>query len=141
MWIRRWQSYTLNSRLHEHYKACETPKAGRSNLPHPSLWNGRLVNHWYWLCDKVYTDEDFLELSKQNADNRKKQKYHHKGGAKPFIQHAMEAHKKKKKSGALLSMIDNWGALHKDKKGQWINDVAQEKHVSYSYFVLTAGIF
>ncbi|KAH0972870.1 hypothetical protein GBA52_025026 [Prunus armeniaca] len=64
------------------------------------------------------------ELSKQNADNQKKQKYHHKGGAKPFIQHAMKAHK----SGALLSMIDNWRALHKDKKGQWINDVAQEKH-------------
>ncbi|CAL9020398.1 unnamed protein product [Prunus brigantina] len=111
-------------RLHEHYKTCGTPEAGRSNLPHPSLWNGRPVNHWYWLCDKVYTAEDFLELSKQNADNRKKHKYHHKGGAKPFIQHAMKAHK----NGALLSMIDNWGALHKDKKVQWINDVAQEKH-------------
>ncbi|XP_021823723.1 uncharacterized protein LOC110764971 [Prunus avium] len=80
-------------RLHEHYKTCGTPEAGRSNLPHPSLWNGRPMNHWYWLCDKVYTAEDFLELSNQNADNRKKQKYHHKGGAKPFIQHAMKAHK------------------------------------------------
>ncbi|CAL8168596.1 unnamed protein product [Prunus armeniaca] len=105
-------------------KELASSSAGRSNLPHPYLWNGRPVNQWYWLCDKVYSAEDFLELSKQNADNRKKQKYHHKGGAKPFIQHAMKAHK----SGALLSMIDNWGALHKDKKGQWINDVAQEKH-------------
>lgn len=49
--------------------------------------------------------------------------------------------KKKNQSGALLYMIDNWGALHKDKKGQWINVVAQEKHVNYSYFVLTVGIF
>ncbi|CAB4316699.1 unnamed protein product [Prunus armeniaca] len=118
MWIRRCQSYTLNSRLHEHYKTCGTPEAGRSNLPHPYLWNGRPVNQWYWLCDKVYSAKDFLELSKQNADNQKKQKYHHKGGAKPFIQHAMKAHKKRKKqSGALLSMIDNWGGSPQRQEG------------------------
>ncbi|CAN6691970.1 unnamed protein product [Malus baccata var. baccata] len=30
--------------------------------------------------------------------------------------------------GNPLFVIDNWGALHKDKNGQWINDVAQEKY-------------
>ncbi|XP_028957560.1 uncharacterized protein [Malus domestica] len=25
-------------------------------------------------------------------------------------------------------MIDNWGALHKDKNSQWINDVARDKY-------------
>ncbi|KAM1249143.1 hypothetical protein ACFX1S_032125 [Malus domestica] len=30
--------------------------------------------------------------------------------------------------GDPLSVIDNWGALHKDKNGKWINDVAQDKY-------------
>lgn len=34
--------------------------------------------------------------------------------------------------GNPLSVIDNWGALHKDKNGQWINDVARDKYVSHS---------
>ncbi|KAB2631130.1 hypothetical protein D8674_008649 [Pyrus ussuriensis x Pyrus communis] len=69
----------------------------------------------------------FQELSKQNANNRKKLKYHHKGGARPFIQHARTTHKK----GDSLLAIDNWGAFHKDKNGQWINDVAREKYIPY----------
>ncbi|CAN6712369.1 unnamed protein product [Malus baccata var. baccata] len=32
--------------------------------------------------------------------------------------------------GNPLSVIDNWGALHKDKNCQWINDVARDKHDS-----------
>ncbi|KAB2629161.1 hypothetical protein D8674_033956 [Pyrus ussuriensis x Pyrus communis] len=66
----------------------------------------------------------FQELSKQNANNRKKLKYHHKEGARIFIQHARTTHKK----GYSLSVIDNWGAFHKDKNDQWINDVAREKY-------------
>ncbi|KAB2617433.1 hypothetical protein D8674_013302 [Pyrus ussuriensis x Pyrus communis] len=49
--------------------------------------------------DRIY------ELLKQNADNRKKQKYHHKGGARPFIQHARKAK-------------------------MWINNVARDKYVN-----------
>ncbi|CAN6707428.1 unnamed protein product [Malus baccata var. baccata] len=30
--------------------------------------------------------------------------------------------------GNPLSVIDNWGALHKDNNGQWINDVAWDKY-------------
>ncbi|KAB2595434.1 hypothetical protein D8674_030884 [Pyrus ussuriensis x Pyrus communis] len=91
----------------------------------------------------------FQELSKQNANNRKKLKYHHKGGTRPFIQHARTAHKKRDS----LSMINNWGALHKDKnnsvhvplddefgimaenlrrKGKSINDVAVFPHTNTS---------
>ncbi|CAN6679417.1 unnamed protein product [Malus baccata var. baccata] len=33
-----------------------------------------------------------------------------------------------KQKGVSLSVIDNWGALHKDKNGQWINDVARDKY-------------
>ncbi|KAB2629612.1 hypothetical protein D8674_034407 [Pyrus ussuriensis x Pyrus communis] len=71
-------------RLHEHYLSCETPARGRTKLPDKSLWNERPVSHWHWLCDNIYTSEVFL-----------KQKYHHKGGARPFIQHARNAHKDK----------------------------------------------
>ncbi|TQD70597.1 hypothetical protein C1H46_043872 [Malus baccata] len=66
----------------------------------------------------------WYELSNKNYDNKKKQKYHHKGGARPFIQHSRKAHMK----GDPLFVIDNWGALHKDKNGKWINDVAQDKY-------------
>ncbi|CAN6723348.1 unnamed protein product [Malus baccata var. baccata] len=33
-----------------------------------------------------------------------------------------------KQKGDSLSVIDNWGALHKDKNGQWFNDVARDKY-------------
>ncbi|XP_050108036.1 uncharacterized protein LOC126587103 [Malus sylvestris] len=84
------------------------------------IWNGRPKSHWDWLCDNVYNTTLFF----QNAINRKKHKYHHKGGARPFIQHARKAQMK----GNPLSVIDNWRALHKDKNGQWINDVARDKY-------------
>ncbi|KAM7486815.1 hypothetical protein LguiA_002824 [Lonicera macranthoides] len=110
-------------RLHQHYLRYETPGEGRANLPNHDLWNDRPESDWHWLCDKVYTAVDFIKVSKINAVNRNQQKYHHKGGARPFIQHAKKDHR----DGKPLSLLDNWENLHKDGEN-WINDVAKEKH-------------
>ncbi|CAN6580883.1 unnamed protein product [Malus baccata var. baccata] len=41
-----------------------------------------------------------------------------------------------KQKGDSLLVIDNWGALHKDKNGQWINDVAREKYENFIHVPL-----
>ncbi|TQE08825.1 hypothetical protein C1H46_005543 [Malus baccata] len=51
------------------------------------LLHQHLLHHHLHLCQQTLTQVR-KELSKQNANNRKKQKYHHQGGAMPFIQHA-----------------------------------------------------
>ena len=47
-------------KLHSHYKNCETYEQARANLPDPELWNSRPAEHWYWLCDKVYSNEGYV---------------------------------------------------------------------------------
>ncbi|KAH0991989.1 hypothetical protein GBA52_003472 [Prunus armeniaca] len=50
------------------------------------LWNGRPLSHWNWLCD-LFKDLDYQEICMANANNRKQQKYSHRGGAQPFVRH------------------------------------------------------
>ncbi|KAB2606774.1 hypothetical protein D8674_006491 [Pyrus ussuriensis x Pyrus communis] len=55
--------FLFRHRLYKYYLSCGTPTRGR-------------------LCDNVYTTTHFFKLN-----------YHHKGGARPFIQHARTVHK------------------------------------------------
>ncbi|VVA38577.1 PREDICTED: transposon [Prunus dulcis] len=106
----------FKNRLHDHYKKVATTQArGMATLPPDSLWNKRPVEHWHWLCDRMYTEPTFVE--KSNKTN-------HRGGACSFVQHAQQA----VKEGKPLSFIDNWERLYKDKEHNWISEDAQEKH-------------
>ncbi|CAL9024795.1 unnamed protein product [Prunus brigantina] len=60
----------FKNRLHDHYKKVATTLArGRATLPPDILWNKRPVEHWHWLCDKMYTKPTFVESNEDIEAN------------------------------------------------------------------------
>ncbi|KAK9951280.1 hypothetical protein M0R45_006735 [Rubus argutus] len=110
-------------KLHDHYQKCGTPAQGRATLPPPDLWGTRPAEDWHWLCDQLYTDPKYIEKCKKNSANRKEQQSTHRGGAMPFIQHALRT----AKEGKPLSFIDNWGAMYQDSNHKWVSDAARDR--------------
>ncbi|XP_050381975.1 uncharacterized protein LOC126798925 isoform X3 [Argentina anserina] len=112
-------------RLHDHYKKCGTYEQARVRLPHPDLWNSRPLHHWHWLCDNVCRNEDYMEICATNAQNRDKQESTHRGGAMPFIQHALQA---AKESGKPVSLIDNYENMYQDAEHTWVSEAKRARH-------------
>ncbi|PRQ30484.1 hypothetical protein RchiOBHm_Chr5g0025151 [Rosa chinensis] len=113
-------------KLHDHYQKCGTSVRGRATLPPPDLWGERSTEEWHWLCDELYTDPKYIDKCKKNSTSRKRQRSTHRGGAMPFIQHALRT----AKEGNPLSFIDNWAAMYQDSNSNWVSDVARDKYVS-----------
>ncbi|KAK9922872.1 hypothetical protein M0R45_031312 [Rubus argutus] len=57
-------------------------------------------------------------------NNCKSQGPTHRGGAKPFIQHALRA----ARNGKTLSFIDNWETMYQNSERRWVSETAKEKH-------------
>ncbi|XP_061993930.1 uncharacterized protein LOC133711864 [Rosa rugosa] len=60
----------------------------------------------------------------KNSTSRKRQRSTHRGGAMPFIQHALRT----AKEGNPLSFIDNWAAMYQDSNSNWVSDAARDKY-------------
>ncbi|XP_040364420.1 uncharacterized protein LOC112171039 [Rosa chinensis] len=112
-------------RLHNHYKENGTYERARAKLPDPDLWNSRPLEHWHWLCDNLYSNEGYMEVCATNAQNRDKQESTHRGGAMPFIQHALQA---AKEGGKPVSFIDNYENMYQDAEHKWVSEAKRVRH-------------
>ncbi|XP_004306999.1 PREDICTED: uncharacterized protein LOC101294108 [Fragaria vesca subsp. vesca] len=79
------KSYSLwRSRLNQHYKQhAYDPEYARAHPP-LKLFHNRKMAEWEWLCDELFTDEDYQKRCKINSANRNKQEYDHLESLPPY---------------------------------------------------------
>ncbi|TXG66611.1 hypothetical protein EZV62_007886 [Acer yangbiense] len=76
---------------------------------------------WTWLCKKIFTAEWYQEKSKKNIANRKKLKFTHCGGSKPFVNHLED--------DPTMGEIQLYENTHYNKKKeQWVHPDAKLAH-------------
>ncbi|TXG65461.1 hypothetical protein EZV62_006736 [Acer yangbiense] len=76
---------------------------------------------WTWLCKKIFTVEWYQEKSKKNIANRKKLKFTHCGGSKPFVNHLED--------DPTMDEIQLYENTHYNKKKeQWVHPDAKLAH-------------
>ncbi|XP_040368993.1 uncharacterized protein LOC112182290 isoform X2 [Rosa chinensis] len=86
------KSYSLwRSRLNKHYKQhAYDPEYARAHPPVKLFYN-REMAEWEWLCDELFTDEDYQKRCKINSANRNKQEYDHLESLPPYPKHIAAA--------------------------------------------------
>ncbi|KAM5554606.1 hypothetical protein ABKV19_022816 [Rosa sericea] len=86
------KSYSLwRSRLNKHYKQhAYDPEYARAHPPVKLFYN-REMAEWEWLCDELFTDEDYQKRCKINSANRNKQEYDHLESSPPYLKHIAAA--------------------------------------------------
>ncbi|XP_050386375.1 uncharacterized protein LOC126802735 [Argentina anserina] len=86
------KSYTQwRSRLNTHYKKhAYDPEYARAHPP-IKLFHNRQMAEWEWLCDELFTDEDYQKRCKINSANRNKQEYDHLGSSPLYPKHKAAA--------------------------------------------------
>ncbi|KAL5580670.1 hypothetical protein UlMin_013112 [Ulmus minor] len=77
-------------------------------------------------CVQLFSSEKFRERSKKNKANREKSRYPSLHGTRTYaaVRHA----KRNPETQQLPSIVESFKTYHTTKKGQWVNEVAEQDY-------------
>lgn len=103
--------------MHKHYKKFSSMEEALK-IPFENV----LPDDWDWLCRNIFSAEWYKNKSEKNVENRRKLKFNHCGGSKPFVNHLED--------DPTMSEIQLFEKTHYSKrKDEWVDENAKLAHV------------